>query len=79
MPVPAVGMGAPCGALRTSRAGGSEDVRLDEAVIKRDRRDKPLGSVRNGLPWEEFVRVAVARRFWKSLDGRSTLYPQAKT
>lgn len=28
----------------------------------------PLGSVRKGLPCEELVSVAVARRPWKSLE-----------
>jgi hypothetical protein len=36
----------------------------------------PLGRVRKGLPWVVLVRLAVARRFWKSLivhgHGRDT-------
>jgi len=28
----------------------------------------PFGRVRNGFPFPELVRVAVARRFWNSLN-----------
>ena len=38
------------------------------------RQGLPLGSVRKGLPRAEFVRVAVARRPWKSLEDKHLIH-----
>jgi hypothetical protein len=64
MLVPDVDMGVPCWVLRVSRGGGSGVVWIRQSCSQKHQAiTRPFGSVRNGLPCDELVRVAVARLF----------------